>query len=288
MSVILKLIALLGLVGFFVTLVVWLQRESLRGRSNERLGTNSKGVQRANSNRNARSPLSRPFRILPWIIGALIGVGLWLVFGVRYPFAIASAVVISMVANQIEHFLAARKTVLMERQLADAIDIMVGAVGAGAGVSSAIEAAILETRAPLKLELEEVSGRIRLGDNPSEVFYSLAQRVPLETFLLFASTMAVHWEVGGQLAPTLVTISRTVRDRIETQRRIRSNTSQSQMSTIAIVGMTYLIAFVVWRNSPGQMEEYISTSIGSMLVAGSIVMQAIGILWMNAISKVKF
>ena len=181
-----------------------------------------------------------------------------------------------------------RHIAILERQLADAIDIMVGAVSAGAGVGPAIDAATIETDRPLKMYLQELSGRIRLGDEPLMVFRSLADRVPLESFLLFSSSLAVHYEVGGRLAPTLATVGRTIRDRIEVTRRIQSNIAQSQFSTFAILSLVYLIALIVWRNGPEPMREFVTSSVGSWFVAGSIIMQAVGIVWMNLISKPKF
>ncbi len=195
---------------------------------------------------------------------------------------------VGLLSGQVETFLAGQASAKLETQLADAIDIMIGAVGAGASVGAAIEAAIAETREPLRPYLEEIAGRIRLGDEPVDVFRSIAKRVPLETFLLFTSAMAVHWEVGGKLTSTLTTVAHTIRDRIEISRRIRSNTAQSQFSTIAIVGLTYFIAVVVWQNGREQVSEFVSSSIGSWFVAGSVILQAVGIVWMNMISKPRY
>ena len=47
---------------------------------------------------------------------------------------------------------------------------------------------------------------IRFGDDPRDVFRALAERVGTETFLLFASTLSTHWEVGGSLTPTLSSV----------------------------------------------------------------------------------
>ena len=106
----------------------------------------------------------------------------------------------------------------------------------------------------MRPQLEEVVGRIQLGDNPQTVYRSLTQRVPLETFLLFSSALAVHWETGGSLAPILASVGRTIRDRIEITRRLRSNASQSDLSTLAVLMLTYFIALVVWRTNPEQMQ----------------------------------
>lgn len=232
--------------------------------------------------------LSRRWRWVPWAFGlaVMLTISLLLQWPLQYVLAIGA--VVSLLARQLEGFLATKHVAKLENQLADALDIMVGALAAGAAVGPAIEAATLEIDAPLKPYLEEISGRIRLGDEPIEVFRSLADRVPLETFLLFSSALAVHWEVGGRLAPTLASVGRTIRDRIDVNRRIQSNIAQSQFSTFAILGLIYLIALIVWRNGPEQMEEFVRTTVGSWFVAGSIVLQAVGIIWMDLMSKPKF
>jgi Flp pilus assembly protein TadB len=232
--------------------------------------------------------LRRRWIWVPWVLGAVTSLVVLLVFRLSMPYVVSLGLMVALLASQVESFLAARHAAKFESQLADAIDIMIGAVGAGASVGAAIEAAITECRAPLRPYLEEVAGRIRLGDEPAEVFRSLAQRVPLETFLLFTSALSVHWEVGGKLSSTLTTVGRTIRDRIEVSRRIRSNTAQSQFSTLAIIGLTYFIAVIVWRNGPEQMEEFVRSSVGSWFVAGSVILQAVGIVWMNLISKPRF
>ena len=232
--------------------------------------------------------LHRRWTWAPWGLALIVAGVTALVSRFSMPYVVALGVMVGFLASQLESFLAARHAATLEGQLADAIDIMIGAVDAGAGVGAAIDAAITECRAPLRPYLEEVKGRIQLGDEPAEVFRSLAQRVPLESFLLFTSALAVHWEVGGKLSSTLTTVGRTIRDRIDVARRIRSNTAQSQFSTLAIIGLTYFIAVIVWRNGPEQMEEFVRSSVGSWFVAGSVVLQAVGIVWMNLISKPRF
>jgi tight adherence protein B len=235
-----------------------------------------------------RRRLRRRWIFVPWL-GAATVVGVaWLFFGVTSPYLVAIGLMVGLLSSQVETFATRHVEARLESQLADAIDIMIGAVGAGASVNGAIEAAMAESQAPLRPYFAELAGRIRLGDDPGEVFRSLAERVPLETFLLFTSALAVHWEVGGRLTSTLSAVSRTIRDRIEISRRIHSNTAQSQFSTIAIIGLTYFIAAIVWRNGPDQMVEFVTSTLGSWFVAGSVILQSVGIVWMNFISKARF
>jgi Flp pilus assembly protein TadB len=232
--------------------------------------------------------LRRRWIWVPWVLGIAAALFVLFVLQLSFPYVLAVGLMIGLLAGQVEGFFAARHAAKLERQLADAVDIMIGAVGAGASVGAAIDAAITESRAPLRPYLEEVSGRIRLGDDATEVFRSLAERVPMETFLLFTSALGVHWEVGGKLTSTLTTVGRTIRDRIEVARRIRSNTAQSQFSTIAVIALTYFVAATVWRNDPERMVEFVRSTVGSWFVAGSMLLQSFGIVWMNWISKPKF
>jgi len=225
---------------------------------------------------------------LPWLIAFAAALTVQLTTGLGAAYTFAVGVVLGLIGSQLWGLFASRQEELLESQLADAIDIMVGALGAGAAVGPALEAAQVEIGKPLRPYLDDLIGGIRLGDDPLVVFRSLADRVPLETFLLFSTTLAVHSEVGGRLAPTLASVGRTIRDRIDISRRIRSNIAQSQFSTFAILGLTYLIAMIVWRNGPEPMEEFLRTSAGSSFVVGSIVLQAIGIVWMSWMSKPKF
>jgi Flp pilus assembly protein TadB len=237
-------------------------------------------------------PVARSFlvrrRLLPWMVGLFVAGFLYVALGWAAAFVIAIGLIVSLLGGQLESYLAARRTARIETQLADAIDLMVAALGAGAGVADALENAMAESRRPLRPQLEEVVGRIRFGDDPRTVYHALTQRVPLETFLLFSSALSVQAETGGSLAPTLASVGRTIRDRIEIARRIRSNSAQSEVSTLAVMMLTYFIALVVWRTNPQQMNEFLATSIGKGAVAGTILLQAVGLVWMAFLSRLRF
>ena len=45
---------------------------------------------------------------------------------------------------------------------------------------------------------------------------------------------------------------------------------------------------IVYNNGPGQMVEFVTSTVGSFFVAGSVLLQAVGIAWMNLVSKPRF
>lgn len=233
-------------------------------------------------------PTLRRHPILPWAIGAGIGVALHFLLGLGVVYCLALGTILGTIGFIIEQQIAGRRSLKIEMQLANAIDLMVGALGAGAGVTEAIESSARESHKPLKQELQEVLGRIRYGEAPAMVWEDFIVRIPLETFRLFSFTMAVHGEVGGSLAPTLSTVGKSIRDRIEISRRIRAQSTEAQASVVGIVGITYFLALMMWRTNPHHFEEFLKHPLGQNFVAGAMIFQAVGLLWITKLSQLKF
>lgn len=231
------------------------------------------------------------FRRHLWV-GPLVGVStaavVWLATPLAVVITVAVGLIVGLLTSQLLDAIYTSRLAKLEAHLADAIDLMVGALGAGTGATAAIDVAARESRQPLRGVLDDVINRIRLGDAPREVFDDLTDRVPRETFLLFASTLAVHWEVGGSLAPILASVGRTIRDRIEVGRRIRTNTTQARLSVVSIIGLTYFLAFIMGRANPEQMEDFLFSDAAAWFIAGSMVLQALGIFWMSRLAVPRF
>ncbi len=232
-------------------------------------------------------PLSRPFRFVFFAIGALLALSLGWVTSIPVPIAFAIGLVVALLLAQLESALHTLRLSRIERQLIDLLDMMIPMLRSGAGASAALAAASEVTATPLREQIEWCVRRIQLGDSGSQVFQTLAHRMPIDAIELFATTMSVHWETGGSLAPVLASVARVARDRQEVARRIRSNIAQSQFSTIAVLLLIYFVALVLWLDRPDVMKEFAGSSLGSAAIAVTIVMQAAGIVWMNAISRPK-
>ena len=204
------------------------------------------------------------------------------------PYAVGFAVLTASVVYLFENSRADRQVERMESQLADAIDLLVASLRAGSALLASLEAALREARMPLREELDNVVGRIRIGEDPRAVVQELALRVPLESFRLFSHTLLVHWETGGSLTSALRTVSRTVRDRLEVSRRISAQAIESQVSVIAVMLITYgLLAFEVKSNA-GPMKNLLYSVIGSSIGTALMVMQSAGMVWIWRMSRIRF
>lgn len=201
---------------------------------------------------------------------------------------VAMVIVVLMISAMTESWWYEQQLIKLEMALADAVDLMVSSLHAGASVLVAVDRAADEASPRLQSLLEEMVARIRFGDDPHVVFESVTARVPLESFRLFTLSLGVHWEVGGSLAPVLASIGRTIRDRIEIARRTRAMTTQARVSIITVLAVTYLIGLGMYQMNPERVSKFISSDIGQYVIAGSLVLQAIGALWISRLAKPKF
>ena len=228
------------------------------------------------------------YRFVPPAAGAIVAATLWL--AVRLPIEVAGAagILVGVLSHLVEDHLAGQRAATIEMQLAEAIDLLVGSLRAGSSLLAAFESALQESEPPLRPYFQEVAGRIRLGDDPLVAVGDLPRRVPLETFRLFAASLAIHWEVGGSLATTLATVGKTVRDRIELSRRVRAQGIEAHASVAVVLVLAYLLGFLMWRANPDRLEALVRSGIGTELVAGVIVLQAVGLVWMSKMSRSAF
>lgn len=222
------------------------------------------------------------------VAGVTAAAVLWLAMGLPFVVASAGGMLLGVLAYLIEDYVADQRASTIEVQLAAAIDLLTGSMRAGASLLAAFESALDESGDPIRPYLQEVAGRIRLGDDPRHAVHDLQVRVPLETFRLFATSMAIHWEVGGSLATTLTKVGVTVRDRIEIARRVRAQGVESNASVAVVLVIAYVLGFLMWRTNPDRLGGFVKTSVGTTLVAASIFLQAIGLFWMSRLSRSRF
>ena len=271
-------------------LYVW-QSYSLRRRTVERLAVMMDTT-------TADEPRGEPRKAIPsfpvryryaapvvGITGALL---LSFLVGLPLDVSVAAGALFGVMAHLAEEYHGEQQAALIETQLATAIYLMVGSLRAGASLLSAFDSALEEVGPPLRPYFQEVAGRLRLGDDPRAAVSDLQVHVPLETFRLFATSLAIHGEVGGSLATTLSTVGRTVRDRIELARRVRAQSVEAHASVGVVLLITYILGFLMWRTNPDRLNVFLASSIGTMVVAGVIAMQAVGLIWMSRLNKTAF
>lgn len=249
-----------------------------------------RAVSLAGADRRRSGPPPRPFPPRYHWLSPALGAATCVVVAVflALPFAIGAGALVGSLTYVAERAIAASREGRIEQQLANALDLIVASLQAGGALMGALEAALAESKDPIRPFLADLVTRLQLGDAPDVVLKDLAGRVPIETFRLFAVTLAVHWEVGGSLASTLAVVARTVRDRAELSRRIRTQGAEAYFSVAVVLLITYAVALLMWRANPDRVVRFFLSPVGAEITGAVIVLQAVGLFWMSRISQVEY
>ena len=180
-----------------------------------------------------------------------------------------------------------RHALALEDGLAEAISLASAALRAGASPLEALERASQAIEGPARAVLLELTGRLRLGELPEAALEDLAAEVQLESFRLFSVAVGVQWRSGGSLERSLSTVARAIRDRVELLRRIQTQSAPTRSSVFVLVAATVGVALLMWQNDPANLTRFVRSDSGSLLVGGSIWLQAIGIVWMSRLARVE-
>jgi tight adherence protein B len=266
----------------------WWRRMVLRLAAQERVMQDAEGGERPRPSQIARNVYPPRHRMIPAVVGIVTGLGLRYGADLPLPVAAATGLMVGVLGYLVETIVAGNRLTRIETQLAEAIDLMVGALQAGLSLSRALETARQESALPLRKYLDNLVRKIRLGEDPASAVRELGETIPLETFQLFSLTLSAQWWTGGSLASTLAGVGRTIRDRIELTRRIRTQGVEAKASVIGVLAISYALALIMWRANPEPIEEFFASDIGATFAGAAMGLQAVGIMWINRISQVKF
>lgn len=274
------------LVPFLLGFVWWWYRSRLRSQASETVGRQFETPAAAEV--AVRPAYPRRYRWVVVICAAAIAVSTRYVLGLALPYSIAFTVLGLAAGLVLEAIGAERRMLRIEEQLVYALEIMAGNLRAGSGLMAAIRSALEESREPLRAELEGVLGRVMIGEDPMKAIQLLSERIQLDSFRFFTVTMSVHWESGGGIASTLLSVAKVIRDRIELMRRVRAESVEVQASVVSVTAVSYFLTYLLWRVDPESMRSFFNSPAGILLTSAGILLQATGITWVAAMSRFKY
>jgi tight adherence protein B len=178
-------------------------------------------------------------------------------------------------------FLRRRRQNTFLNDFADAIDVMVRGLKAGLPVSEAMKIIATESGPPVGPEFLDVVDGQKIGITLDQGIERMVERMPLSEVNFLAIVMAIQSKTGGNLSEALSNLSRVLRERKKMKAKIRS-VSQEAKSSAAIIGsLPFIITGALLILNPNYLNPMFETSIGNMLIVGSLTWMGIGVLVMR-------
>lgn len=175
--------------------------------------------------------------------------------------------------KMILHVLRRRRMEKFNAQLIDALLTMSNALKAGFSIMQSIETVIRESENPLAQEFDVLLQQTRVGVNFSEALRNLDERVGSADLSLVVMAIESARRTGGNLTEVFEKISKTIRERLRIQNRIRTLTAQGRLQGIIVGSLPIIILFVLLVVDPGLMLPFLRSPVGlgiMVVVAGLI------------------
>lgn len=202
--------------------------------------------------------------------------------------ALLAAVLLALVPYYYVRWKKARRTLRLEAQLPDAIDLIARAVRAGHPLSAGLRMASEEVPEPLATEFRITFEEQRFGLPFEEALLGLGDRVEVVDVRILITAILVQREVGGNLSEILETIAETMRARFTLKRQVRVYTAQGRMSGYTLAALPILVGLLITIINPEYMHTLYYEPLGQALLGSAGALQIMGFLWIRRIVDVRY
>ena len=238
--------------------------------------------------RRANMTVKVPVYLLGRLLAAVAGGGLVWLISESPIFSVLAGLGGWLVPRFVVKRSGAKRTAAFEAQLAEALDLMGGALQAGHGFLQAIDACASEMADPMKEELRRVIDRVNVGGNAGDALQELTTRIDSYDVQLMASAIAVQRQSGGNLAEILSKLSHTVRERRRIRGEVKALTGGARMSSYIVgvipFGLTAYFAAV----SADFRATMFGTTMGNIILGFAAVWTLIGFFLSQRVASVEY
>ncbi len=177
---------------------------------------------------------------------------------------------------------------LFEQQLVDALGISARALRAGLPLMGSFQLISEEIDDPIGSIFFQICHEQLLGLDMKDSIRKVAKTVPSAELKLFATSIAIQLQSGGNLADLMDSLASVIRARMRLNRRVRVLTAQTQFSKRILIAMPILLFLLLNVLSPEYMQTFYTTTAGRYMLAAMVSIVLFGAWVMNRMAVLRF
>jgi len=222
-------------------------------------------------------------------LAAAFAVGVPLTLGLGLAPALGLGLLAALVPTGLVHSARSRRSERMSEQLPEALDMMSRSLRAGHALPSAFRLVASEMPTPVSVEFGRAYEEQRLGLPAEQAVVNITGRCPLNPDLkIFAVSVVVQKETGGNLAEILEKIATTIRDRFRFYSKLKALTAEGRMSGFVLGSLPLAMGLFLAIVNPSYLGRLFNDPIGQLVFLYGLLSWAVGGMWMYRMSKVDF
>jgi tight adherence protein B len=185
-------------------------------------------------------------------------------------------------------FRTSRRRAAFADQLDDSLQLMASSLRAGHSLLRAVDAVSQEAAAPTSEEFARIVNETRVGRDLNDALDEVAARMGSDDFLWIAQAIAIHREVGGNLAEVLDTVGHTIRERNAIRRQVKALSAEGKLSAIVLMALPFGIIGFLTMTNPGYLAKFTQSLMGYVMLTVAAGMMLVGGLWLRKTVRIKF
>ncbi|MFF9477677.1 type II secretion system F family protein [Streptomyces sp. NPDC014733] len=179
-----------------------------------------------------------------------------------------------------------KRTERFINQLPELSRILANATQAGLALRTALGMAAEELEAPAGQELAKVSDKLAVGHSVEEALDELAERLPSRELVVLVTTLVLANRAGGTVVGSLRNLTRTLEERKETRREVRTQLSQVTVTAYVVPLLGIGTLLLMNRIAPGAIDRMTSSFLGQLAVVAAFVLYGLGFFLIRRLSKI--
>jgi tight adherence protein B len=181
----------------------------------------------------------------------------------------------------------ARRSRKLSEQLPDALDMMGRSLRAGHALSSSFKMVASELPAPISLEFARAFEEQNLGLPFEKAIAQMVKRAPTNRDLkIFAVSVIVQKETGGNLVEIIEKIAETIRQRYRFFGKLDTLTAEGRMSSYILGSLPILTGLFISFTNPPYVRLLFTTHMGNIIFGYACISWLLGFIIMRRMAKV--
>lgn len=183
----------------------------------------------------------------------------------------------------------ARRGSLLSMQLPEALDMMVRSLRAGHGINAAFKLVATEMPVPIAVEFARCFEETNIGVEFRDAVKNMTERVPGNLDLkIFAVSVVLQHETGGNLVELLEQISHTIRERYKFYGKLGALTAEGKVSGTILGALPFFTTAVIAIGNTEYLAVLLTDSMGHYFIATGLAMWLMGVSWLFRLAKVDY
>ncbi|MCG8535771.1 MAG: type II secretion system F family protein [Pseudomonadales bacterium] len=219
------------------------------------------------------------------LLAALIVVPI-VFFVVNIVMALIVAAIILLAPTVVLKMMKKRRSDDFVEQLPDALAAISSSLRSGLNLVKAFQQVVKNQPQPLAQEFAQVLVEYRVGTDLNDSLDDLARRIDRQDILLMNSAIKISRSVGGNLADTLETLSKTLREKSKVEGKIKALTSMGQAQGTLATFFPVFIGYVFYKIEPEAMSLLFISKLGWIWLGVMAFMAAMAYVMIRKIVNV--